>query len=82
MRQFIPDPGNMFIYNNLAGFLTCFTSNAFPFLINSGLKIGFEAINETYSSGHCSGFSPDSLFTQSMDINCITKSNTKVNNIF
>lgn len=62
MRQYIPDPGNILIYNNLAGFLTCSTSNAFPFSrINSGLKVGFEAIDETYSSGHCSGLTPDSL---------------------
>ena len=44
MRQYTPDPGNMFNYCNLAGFLTCFTSNAFPSYADSGLWFGLRLL--------------------------------------
>ncbi len=39
-------------------------------------------IHGAYSSGHCSGFTPDSLFMQRMKIHCITKSLQKYNFFF
>ena len=47
----------------LAGLLACSILDAFPFRLGT---VAFWSIEDTfgaYSSGVCSGFSPDSLFT-------------------
>ena len=52
-----------FKHLKLAGLLACSILDAFPFLIGT---VAFGVIEDTfgaYSSGVCSGFSPDSLFT-------------------
>ena len=47
----------------LAGLLACSILDAFPFPIGTVAFGVIEDTFEAYSSGVCSGFSPDSLFT-------------------
>ena len=48
---------------NLAGLLACSILDTFPFLYEKQWIGDFEDTPGAYSSGVCSGFSPDSLFT-------------------
>ena len=48
---------------NLAGLLACSILDTFPFLYEKQWLGDFEDTPGAYSSGVCSGFSPDSLFT-------------------
>ena len=48
---------------NLAGLLACSILDTFPFLYEKQWLGDFEDTFGAYSSGVCSGFSPDSLFT-------------------
>ena len=47
----------------LAGLLACSILDAFPFRLGTVALEIFEDTFGAYSSGVCSGFSPDSLFT-------------------
>lgn len=50
----------------LAGFLTYLVENDLPVFTDSGMRNVFY-FTKAYSSGHCSGFTPDSLFMTKPD---------------
>ena len=52
-----------FKHLKLAGLLACSILDAFPFRLGTVAFRDFEDTFGAYSSGVCSGFSPDSLFT-------------------
>lgn len=52
--------GASYAWSETAGLLTCFRRCAFPISCQS-VAYCIGCLYETYSSGYCSGFSPDSL---------------------